>query len=637
MKRLLIANRCSSLRCPFTWCHAQGLDGACHHRSTAHALFGCWRSSPRGLIKGELVRMCLSRTYFSIFVTALASFIYSPVEVRAQEELPSWAPASRIVPEDVETSPAARFSWMLPRTVIDATVVYTFQGCADDGTLKVKIQPTLVPRAAPDTYVKRRGIDTGSLTSFWNDSSISAQTFAGSQILNSIGSSPASQVSQIAGNILGGITKLVGIGIGLEASMSGSPPPNCKKTAVDDQKDIVTNKKDINKLQQSLAAGTKLDGTPLDEPTQKEYTSQIEAKQNLISTLQKKLTITIKKTIDAGFSPVDINVATSVPNRSPVAIETTGIIARFDLTKDQLGKWLDNPESLSSDQKSLLRVNVYLDFPNAYVPIAPKPIPGNKEGYLQEEVPKGYIYRAVSYIPVLVWLGDGFATVTFTNGSADISWPNNHLTINEPVYFTTTGSLPRNFTVKTTYYVKSVTGTDTIQVAATPQGPAVTAGSAASGTQTGARVASVQPPDDDAGYDDLGDVATPVERPEPPKPPTPKPPMQLSQPQRIAFAQYGVKQTLPLSPEVFQTLTWSVTFLDNGEVTSANFTSKASGVNASAFLGTVASTANSIVTQQLAATSPESQAVALQGQADLIYQSRRLALCQSNPANCPSK
>jgi hypothetical protein len=76
------------------------------------------------------------------------------------------------------------------------------------------------------------------------------------------------------------------------------------------------------------------------------------------------------------------------------------------------------------------------------------------------------------------------ATVTFTNSSANITWTANGLAHYAPVYFTTTGSLPTNFTAGTVYYVAS-TGTNTITVSATPGGSAITAGSAGSGTQTG--------------------------------------------------------------------------------------------------------------------------------------------------------
>jgi len=77
------------------------------------------------------------------------------------------------------------------------------------------------------------------------------------------------------------------------------------------------------------------------------------------------------------------------------------------------------------------------------------------------------------------------ATVTFTNSSANITWTANGLALNAPVYFTNSGgALPTNFSVGTIYYVVS-TGTNTIQVSATPGGSAIVAGSAGSGTQTG--------------------------------------------------------------------------------------------------------------------------------------------------------
>jgi hypothetical protein len=76
------------------------------------------------------------------------------------------------------------------------------------------------------------------------------------------------------------------------------------------------------------------------------------------------------------------------------------------------------------------------------------------------------------------------ASATFTNGSANITWTANGLSLGSVVFFATTGTLPTNFSTATLYYVVT-TGTNTIQVAATPGGAAITAGSAGSGTQTG--------------------------------------------------------------------------------------------------------------------------------------------------------
>jgi hypothetical protein len=104
---------------------------------------------------------------------------------------------------------------------------------------------------------------------------------------------------------------------------------------------------------------------------------------------------------------------------------------------------------------------------------------------------------------------------------------------------------------------------------------------------------------------------------------------------RLPFAQYGQEQVLPLSAGAFGDVTLSLTFSEMGEETNSSFTSKSLYSNATSLFTSVASTANSIATDVRSANT--SQATALQNQADAIYQGNRLAVCQSNPANCPSK
>ena len=103
-----------------------------------------------------------------------------------------------------------------------------------------------------------------------------------------------------------------------------------------------------------------------------------------------------------------------------------------------------------------------------------------------------YLSQAAGYNTSPTGNGDTFATantstatVTFTNSSANIGWTNT-LTPGEPVYFTTSGGLPTNFTANTIYYVIATSiSSSNIQVSAAPGGAAITAGSAGSGTQTG--------------------------------------------------------------------------------------------------------------------------------------------------------
>jgi hypothetical protein len=297
-----------------------------------------------------------------------------------------------------------RYSWMLPKTVIDTTVVYTFEGCTDSDSganLKVKMTPTLVGRPVADIYVGRRGINLAQLKSIWQDRNISVQTFTGSHILQSIGSAPVGQVGQIVGNILGGITKLVAVGLGVGAE-AAPPPPGAKSkcgAANDTAQKIKSLQQTMRNLQTELANGS-------DDATQKKDTAEIQAIQSLVSALQTDLTITIKETIDPGYSPININDGSTVAvmsRQAPKAIGADGLIATFKLSPEQLtvAKWYDNANNVSAKEQSLLSVNVYLDFPNAYIPVAPQ------EGVVQQtKVEAGDIYRDVAYIPVLVWRGD---------------------------------------------------------------------------------------------------------------------------------------------------------------------------------------------------------------------------------------
>lgn len=84
-------------------------------------------------------------------------------------------------------------------------------------------------------------------------------------------------------------------------------------------------------------------------------------------------------------------------------------------------------------------------------------------------------------------------TGVFTNGSAKITWSSVgsafSIQVGDPVTLTTSGSLPTNFAISTTYYVVAITGSATIgtgamMLAATPGGTPIKAGSAGSGTQT---------------------------------------------------------------------------------------------------------------------------------------------------------
>lgn len=77
------------------------------------------------------------------------------------------------------------------------------------------------------------------------------------------------------------------------------------------------------------------------------------------------------------------------------------------------------------------------------------------------------------------------ATVTISIASPGVvSWTAHGLSNNDPVVFSTTGSLPTGITAGVTYYVKSKTA-DTFQLSATPGGTAKNTSGTQSGTHTG--------------------------------------------------------------------------------------------------------------------------------------------------------
>lgn len=456
------------------------------------------------------------------------------------------------------TSPAfgqgvpLRYTWMLPKTVVDATIVYTFDGCSD-GVAKIKIAPTLTPRALPDPLVGQLKVDTAPLQSFWGDRSISIQTFANSRILSSVGSSPTGQGAQIIGNILGGIVKIAGIALGLPPKLTdkstGTPLPTCADEKTEDTGPYIVQKiKDLKKIitdaQGRLSTGEA-------EADQKKDNAAVQAAQTLITTLQEKLTVTIKTTIDPGVSPIDVdpdNVNATLPEPTEKdKIDASGLVASICLSEKQLtkSKWFNNVDAVFKSQKDSclafpsLKTTVYLDFLNSHSTLYDQPVrPGP---YFQSKVKQDntgeVLYRDVAYIPVIVWRGD-----------------------------------------------KPATG-------------------------------STLPKDTD--------------------PEAPTNPFQINAPQIMAFGQFGVPQLLPLQADAFKTLSWQITFLEDGQITAATFSSKASGVNITSFFGSAASSANAIATGVTGSAS--TQASGIQGQADLIYQTQRLQICQTTPASCPSK
>ena len=127
-----------------------------------------------------------------------------------------------------------RYTWVLPRTVLDTTITYSFQDCAFDASkntaiARFKITPTLAPVRLP-TCGRELGRDPFPSINFSRFSRTKASRSRRSKtshILSSIGSQPADQTGTIIGNVIGGVTKLVSVaaGVGAIAAAPGAPAP----------------------------------------------------------------------------------------------------------------------------------------------------------------------------------------------------------------------------------------------------------------------------------------------------------------------------------------------------------------------------------------------------------------------------
>jgi hypothetical protein len=98
-------------------------------------------------------------------------------------------------------------------------------------------------------------------------------------------------------------------------------------------------------------------------------------------------------------------------------------------------------------------------------------------------------------------------------------------------------------------------------------------------------------------------------------------PVQLSPSPTVVLAQYGVAQSLPTTAKPFESLNWSITFNDNGEVTDASFSTKAFGVGLTGAFGSLASAANSTATEvRSSASAASSETIRLTAENNALTQ-----------------
>jgi hypothetical protein len=278
----------------------------------------------------------------------------------------------------------AKYTWMLPKTLINVTVTYTVVDC-DDAQRKLTVSPTLAISGvgAPDLNLGPDypdgviSVTPEDYTSFWSDNNISIKTSSTTHILTYIGSQPTSQVGQIIGNVVGTVSKFAAIGLGVNAA--GAALPYCGPI-----KGILQK---IKVLQDQLVDPN---ATP----------EQTKNNAGQITSLQTALSISAQAQFDPGAKPLKIDSKTR-----NVFIGSV----RPTLRQLQESKWFHDAATAAEafGKSRALRVDVFMALDQG-VPFGAMEMAvqcADKEHCVlsRVDVPKGSIFREVAYIPVLAY------------------------------------------------------------------------------------------------------------------------------------------------------------------------------------------------------------------------------------------
>lgn len=328
--------------------------------------------------------------------------------------------SSATTPNSALAEPEAKFTWMLPRTVIDVTVTYTFDDCNDQGGVKVNIKPTLVSRPIPDTVIGAVDISSSSLQSWASDTSVTIKTFQNSHILQSIGATPVSQAAAIANSILTSVGKIVALALGVSPLAVGSVTHDKCGSAWVDKDKIAKLRTALVGLQQAIV------DAPNDEQ-RKAASAKADAYQSVLTTWSTANatahTLTLQATVDPGFTPINVLDPTKQTSTKPTEINPNGLVATIVPTQEQIENagWIKKGTPIDADSLERLRVNVYLDFgqtlpiAQASIDMARAPVKIDEGG--------GDLYREVAYIPVYVYSGAHLANWSTGNRGLSTTWP----------------------------------------------------------------------------------------------------------------------------------------------------------------------------------------------------------------------
>jgi hypothetical protein len=322
-----------------------------------------------------------------------------------------------IVPASADAE--AKFTWMLPRTVLDATIVYTFVNCDDQHGIKVAIKPTLVSRPVPDTGIGALDVSSTTLESWSSDNSVTIKTYQGSHLLQSIGATPVSQAATIASNILSGIGKIVALALGV-APAAVTPTHNKCGSAWSDKDKIEKLRDKLIKAQQDvLEAST--------DELRKSAAAKVEAYQTVLtswSTASATVhSLTLQATIDPGFTPIEVLDPAKHPTAKPVDINPNGLIATIIPTQQQIEEvgWVKKGQPIDLANLEKLKVNIYLDFGQTLPIVRASTDMARRPTRIDDG--DGNLYREVAYIPVYIYAGKTVANWSTGNNGLNNTWP----------------------------------------------------------------------------------------------------------------------------------------------------------------------------------------------------------------------
>jgi hypothetical protein len=310
---------------------------------------------------------------------ALSSFVLSALGcTRSAEE-------ANLDPRLNAFAKSALYSWMLPKTLVSVSVVYTLTACSD--TTGIEISPTVLLSnvSEPDTNLGPEfpdgiiSVQPEGLISFWQDKNIVVKTNTSTRVLSYLGSGSTNQAGAILGTAITSVAKLTAAAFGTPAV--GAAVPAGAKLCGQAADTIAKIQLYKDKLVDPTLTAAELKDIP-----------------GLIQSLQSELSITVEKKFEPGIKPTRINPVTGEAFIGGLAPTAKQLIAAHWFASEALATKAVGSEKLST--------GVYMDFKNAYPAEATREsvrcTPERQCTFEKVISPRGTLFREVAYIPVIV-------------------------------------------------------------------------------------------------------------------------------------------------------------------------------------------------------------------------------------------